>query len=166
MRKISYRSEPPKKEIKPTSDRLPSIGSSDSATESAGRAGFLFPALPDTHPLPDAPIITEHVGLIEDFLSIADELDDDGLEVEADFFDFLIKKIASVSNPPSEEEKYIEYIFKLYNSDIPNSLSKIKNLTTNYSEKVAKLVLEGSNKEASKKISFNSVLLKENNNDD
>jgi hypothetical protein len=105
---------------------------------------------------------TEHVGLIDEFLSMADELDDDGLESEADFIDFLIQKFAAVSAPPSEEEKYIEYIYKIYNSDIQNSLSKIKTLTVDYSKKITELRLTGLDIESSKKASFGSALMREN----
>jgi len=161
MKKISYRNILPRGQQKITSDKLPTIGSSDSATESGGRAGYLFTGLPDTHPLPDEPMTTEHVGLIDDFLSMADELDNDGLESEANFIDFLIQKFAAVSMPPSEEEKYIEYIYKIYNSDIPNSLSKIKTLTADYSKKIKETMSTGLDKESSKKESFGSALMRE-----
>lgn len=161
MKKISYRNILPQGERLPATNSLPSIGNADSSTESGGRNGYLFTGLPDTHQLPDAPITTEHVNLIDDFLSIADELDDDGLESEADFIDFLIHKFAAVSGPISEEEKYIEYIYKIYNSDIPNSVSKIKTLTTDYSKNVAETISKGTDKESSKKYSFNSALMRE-----
>jgi hypothetical protein len=165
MKKISYRNLPPRKDPIKKSDKLPSIGSSDSATESGGRAGYLFVGLPDTHDLPDQPITTEHVSLIEDFLSIADELDNDGLESEADFVDFLITKFAAVSIPASEEEKYIEYIYKLYNSDIPNAILKIKKLTNDYSKNISSMISNGADKENAKKQSFVSTLIKEKNYD-
>ncbi len=165
MKKISYRNTPPREPQKPTSGELPKIGVSDSATELGGAAGFLLPGLPDTHKLPDQQITTEHVGLIEDFISMADGLDDDGLESEADFVDFLIQKFGSVSMSPSEEERYIEYIYKIYNSDIPNSLDKIKKLTLNYSKNISSMMSEGADKESSKKSSFDSALMREGSND-
>lgn len=160
MKKISYRNILPRGQPKITSD-LPNIGSSESATESGGRAGYLFTGLPDTHLLPDEPMTTEHVGLIGEFLSMADELDEGGLESEANFIDFLIQKFAAVSISPSEEEKYIEYIYKIYNSDISNSLSKIKTLTVDYSKKTKEIMLTGLDKESSKKESFGSALMRE-----
>ena len=165
MKKISYRNIPPRESPRPTSDKLPTIGISDSATEAGGAAGFLLPGLPDTHKLPDQPITTEHVGLIEDFISMADGLDDDGLESEADFVDFLIQKFGSVSMSPSEEERYIEYIYKIYNSDLPNSLDKIKKLTINYSKNIASMMSRGTDKDSSKKSSFDSALMREGSND-
>jgi hypothetical protein len=161
MKKISYRNILPRGGSLPATNRLPNIGNADSSTESGGRNGYLFTGLPDTHQLPDAPITTEHVSLVDDFLSMADELDDEGLESEADFIDFLIHKFAAVSGPISEEEKYIEYIYKIYNSDIPNSISKIKTLTTDYSKNVAEMISKGADKESSKKSSFNSALMRE-----
>lgn len=165
MKKISYRNIPPRKSQKPTSDRLPTIGNSDSATEPGGAAGFLPPGLPDTRPLPDQPMTTEHVELIRDFVSMADGLDDDGFESEADFVDFLIQKFGSVSMSPSEEERYIEYIYKIYNSDLPNSLDKIKKLTINYSKNITSMMSSGTDKESSKKSSFDSALMREGSND-
>lgn len=164
MKKISYRNVLPRGEKRIVSDKLPSVGNSDSATESGGRNGYLFTGLPDTHQLPDEPMTTEHVGLIDDFLSIADNLDDEGLETEANFIDFLIEKFAAVSVSPSEEEKYIEYIYKLYNSDIPNSLLKIKKLSVDYSKNIMRMTSVGYDKESSKKSSFDAILMKENSN--
>ena len=165
MKKISYRNSPPRESLRPTSGELPIIGISNSATETGGAAGVLLPGLPDTHPLPDQSMTTEHIQLIRDFVSMADGLDDDGLESEADFVDFLIQKFGSVSMSPSEEERYIEYIYKIYNSDLPNSLDKIKKLTINYSKNIASMMSRGTDKEFSKKSSFDSALMREGSND-
>lgn len=162
MNKISYRSNPPQKKL-PLKTELPSIGSADYATESAGRNGFLLPGLPDTHDLPDQEMtISDTLKVMRNLADKADDLDKEGLESEADFIDFLITKFAAASNPVSEEERYLDYMFKIYNSDMPGAVEKMKVLTTAYSNSVMSLIVSGSEKEAAKSEAFNSALLKAN----
>lgn len=160
MRKISYRNNSEQKGMKPTTDELPMVGRSDYSTESGGRSGFRFPGEPETHDLPDEKI-TSPVSLIEDFVSTADELDDLDMETEANFVDFLIKKFAQVVMvEQSEEEKYIEYIYKIYNSDLPDTILKVENLSIAYSKKVSDELKSGIDKNSAKKAAFNSELLR------
>jgi hypothetical protein len=159
MRKISYRNKDFKPQVLPPTDELPTIGKSDSSTESGGRSGFHFPGEPQTHDLPDEEI-SDPVSLIKDLVETADGADLDGMEVEADFFDFLITKFAQViKEEPSQEERYIDFIYKIYNSNIPNSFKKIGEMSTRYSAKINSGINSGVDKESAKKASFNSELL-------
>lgn len=164
MNKISYKSSPAKVKIKPDTDKIPLVGSADSSTESGGRSGFRWPGEPTEPNLSsEQPVTTEHVGLIEDFINAADDLDLFGLEVEADFLDFLIQKFGqAASSEITEEEKYIEYIYKLYNSDIPNSVEKINNLSLSYSKKIMEGIKSGLDKNSSKNKAFTSELIQLN----
>jgi hypothetical protein len=160
MKKISYRNNSGQIGMKPTTDELPTVGKSDYSTESGGRSGFHFPGEPQTHDLPDEKI-TNPVSLIEEFVSTADDLDTLDMEVEANFVDFLIKKFAEVAMAEqSEEEKYIEYIYKIYNSDLPDTILKVENLSIAYSKKVYDQLKSGVDKNSAKKIAFNSELLR------
>jgi hypothetical protein len=160
MKKISYRNKNGEIPLKPTTDELPSVGKSDYTTESGGRSGFKFPGEPQTHDLPDEKI-TDPVGLIEEFVSAADDLDLLDMKSEANFVDFLIQKFAeAIKVEPSEEEKYIEYMYKLYNSDLPDATAKVKNLSIAYSQKVLGGIKSGLNKESAKIEAFNSELLR------
>ena len=77
------------------------------------------------------------------------------MEVEADFFDFLITKFAQViKNDPSEEERYIDFVYKIYNSNIPNSLTKISEMSIKYSNKIIESVNSGMEKEEAKNNAF------------
>lgn len=159
MRKISYRNEDVRPVEPPPTDRLPTVGSSDSTTESGGRSGFIFPGNPQTHELPDEEP-SDPISLIKDLVDTADAADSEGLEVEADFFDFLITKFAqAIKIEPSEEERYIDYIYKLYNSNLPNSMIKIGQVSEKYSLKVVSNISAGMDKEEAKKNAFNSELL-------
>ncbi len=164
MNKLSYRSSPRKKNIVPDTDKIPLVGSSDSTTESGGSNGFHFPGEPTEPNLSaEQPVTTEHVGLIRDFVETADDLDSLGLEAEADFLDFLIQKFGQATLPGiTEEEKYIEYIYKLYNSDIPNSVEKINNLSLSYSKKILDGIRSGLDKDLSKNKAFTSELIQLN----
>lgn len=160
MKKISYRNKKGEAPMKPTTDELPSVGKSDYSTESGGRSGFRFPGEPQTHDLPDEKI-TNPIGLIEEFVATADDLDLLDMKSEANFVDFLIQKFAeAIKMEPSEEEKYIEYIYKLYNSDLPDAIIKVKNLSIAYSNKTLGGVKSGLDKESAKKEAFNSELLR------
>jgi hypothetical protein len=160
MKKISYRNNLGKEPMKPTTDELPSVGRSDSTTESGGRSGFKFPGEPQTHELPDEKV-SSPVGLIEEFVSTADDLDLLDMKSEANFLDFLIQKFAeAISVEPSEEEKYIDYMYKIYNSDLPDATIKVKNLSIAYSKKTLDGIKAGIDKELSKKEAFNSELLR------
>lgn len=160
MNKISYRSNPPQK--RPTlKTELPSVGSADYVTESASRTGFLLPGLPDTHELPDQDMtISDTLRVMRNLSDKADELDKDGLESEADFIDFLITKFAAVTTPVSEEERYLDYMFKVYNSDMPSAAETMKALTVAYSSSVVSSMAAGSDEETAKAAAFRSVLLK------
>jgi hypothetical protein len=163
MKKISYRNSKKKQKILPDSDIIPIVGSSDNSSENAARSGMILTGLPDTHELPDEKMTTEHVGLIKDLVDTADDLDLLEMSVEADFFDFLIQKFAAKEIIiPSEEEKYIEYIYKIYTSDIPNSISKIEELSKNYSNRIVEGLARGLDKDSSKKSAFEIELLKNN----
>lgn len=160
MNKISYRSNPPQKRP-PLKTELPSVGSADYSTESAGRNGFLLPGLPDTHDLPDQEMtISDTLKVIRNLSDKADLLDEDGLESEADFIDFLITKFAAATSPVSEEERYLDYMFKIYNSDMPGATDKMKTLTVAYSGEIASSMAPGSDKETAKTAAFQSALLK------
>lgn len=160
MNKISYRSNPPQKRS-PLKTELPSVGSDDYTTESAGRAGLLLPGLPDTHDLPDQEMtISDTLRVMRNLSDKADLLDEEGLESEADFIDFLITKFAAATNTASEEERYLDYMFKIYNSDMPGAVEKMKTLTTAYSGAVASSIAAGQDKEQAKASAFQSALLK------
>ena len=160
MKKISYRNNSSPPPMKPTTDELPTVGKSDSSTESGGRSGFKFPGEPATHDLPDEKIITP-ISLIKEFVSTADDLDLLDMEVEANFVDFLIQKFAeTVKLEPTEEEKYIEYIYKIYNSDLPDTISKIEGLSISYSGKITAGLKKGLDKNSAKSQAFNSELLR------
>jgi len=160
MNKISYRSKPPQKRP-PLKTELPSVGSADYTTESAGRNGFLLPGLPDTHDLPDQEMtISDTLKVMRSLSDKADLLDEEGLESEADFIDFLITKFAAATNPVSEEERYLDYMFKIYNSDIPGAIDKMKQLTSDYSSAIAEIVNAEADKESAKAKAFSSILLK------
>lgn len=160
MNKISYRSKPPQKRS-PLKTDLPSVGSADYATESAGRTGFLLPGLPDTHDLPDQEMtISDTIKVMRNLSDKADILDKEGLESEADFIDFLITKFAAATNTASEEERYLDYMFKIYNSDMPGAVEKMKTLTTDYSGAVASSITAGQDKEQAKASAFQLALLK------
>jgi hypothetical protein len=160
MKKISYRNRGGEPPIKPTTDELPSVGKSDYSTESGGRSGFRFPGEPQTHDLPEEQV-SNPVALIEEFVSTADDLDLLNMESEANFVDFLIKKFAEAINiEPSEEEKYIDYMYKLYNSDLPDAMAKAKTLSIVYSKKTLGGINSGLDKESAKKIAFNTELLR------
>lgn len=165
MNKISYRSNPPQKK-QPLKTELPSVGSADYSTESAGRNGFLLPGLPDTHELPDQEMtISDTLKVMRNLSDKADKLDEKGLESEADFIDFLIIKFAAATNPVSEEERYLDYMFKIYSSDMPSAVEKMKASTVAYSAEIVSLVASGQDKEAAKASAFQSALLKGGIND-
>lgn len=159
MRKISYRNEKIEKRAPPPTDELPTVGKSDYSTESGGRSGFHFPGEPQTHDLPDDKE-TDPVSLLKGLVETADVADSEGMEVEADFFDFLITKFAQViKDEPSQEERYIDFVYKLYNSNIPNSLIKINQMSISYSNKIIEGVKSGADKEQAKNNAFKSELL-------
>jgi len=164
MKKISYRNKDITPAIKPTTDELPSVGKSDYSTESGGRSGFRFPGEPQTHELPEEKI-SNPVALIEEFVSAADDLDLLDMKSEANFVDFLIQKFAEVINvEPSEEEKYIDYMYKLYNSDLPDAMTKVKTLSIAYSKKTLDGIRSGLEKDSAKKAAFNTELLRSKQN--
>ena len=159
MRKISYRNEKIEQKTPPPTDELPTVGRSDYSTESGGRSGFHFPGEPQTHDLPDDKV-SDPVSIIKDLIGTADVADSEGMEVEADFFDFLITKFAQViKNDPSEEERYIDFVYKIYNSNIPNSLTKIGEMSVKYSNKIIEGVNSGIEKEEAKNNAFKLELL-------
>lgn len=167
IKKISYRSAPTKIEPK-KSNVIPAVGMSENSTEGAGRSSFKLPG--ESYPIQDD---TTPEGLIDGDMTnsnalytirslsdIADDLDQNGLESEADFFDFLIKKFAEVTHMPFyEEERYIEFIYKIYNSDIKNYMKKIVKLTSNYSSECANSILNEVDKESAKKDAFNKIMI-------
>jgi len=166
MKKISYTNNIPEKQIYTTSG-LPGVGISPNSSESAGRNGWKLPGetgiQETTNPedLIDKDMTTsESLSTIRNLADIADALDSEDLESEANFIDFLIHKFAQATMPQqSEEERYIDYIYKIYNSDIPNSIDKIKKLTLDYSTEVSSLISKGIDKESSKKSAYNKVML-------
>lgn len=161
MKKLSYRNDGPKIQ-RPLKTELPSVGSmNDTSTESGGRNGYILPGTTDDQELPDSKMNnSEHVNIIKHFIEIADNLDVEGLSAHASFVDFLIEKFAiTYDKSISEEEKYIEYIYKIYNSDMDKSVDKIKLVSQKYSEFVAK---SSKDKEAAKSEAFNNILLSEN----
>lgn len=159
MKKISYKNNNVKPKEPPPTDELPTVGRADSSTESGGRSGFHFPGEPQTHDLPDEEI-SDPVSLLKGLVETADDADSSGMEVEADFFDFLITKFAQViKEEPSQEERYIDFIYKIYNSNIPNSFKKIGEMSTRYSLKVNSGINSGVDKESAKKVAFDSELL-------
>lgn len=165
MKKISYRSQPKSFKI-PLSGELPPVGISQSSREkeNGGSFGMIFPGtIEGTHKLPDSEISTsDYIKMMEDFVSMADNLDDNNLTSEANFIDFLIQKFAETKKiEVSEEERYIEYMYKIHNSDIPNSIEKIKNLTLKYSNKVNELISSGVDKNSAKNRAFETELLME-----
>ncbi len=164
MKKISYRSRPAQKKL-PLSGGVINIGSHQSSreNENGGSFGIIFPGSESTHKLPDSETtMSEYIDVISDFVDMADNLDDENLIVEADFIDFVIQKFAIAQKiPASEEEKYIEYIYKIYNSDVQNSIEKIKNLTLKYSVKANNLALSGLDLESAKNQAFITELLME-----
>jgi len=164
MNKISYRSKPPQKRPQLKTE-LPSVGSADYAAESAGKNGFLLPGLPDTHDLPDQEMtISDTIKVMRNLSDKADILDEEGLESEADFIDFLITKFAAATNPVSEEERYLDYMFKIYNSDMPGAVEKMKTLTAAYSGATVAAISSGLDKETAKSAAFQSALLKDGSN--
>lgn len=164
MKKISYRNKDKENKL-PFSGELPPVGISQSSREkeSGGSFGMIFPGIEDVHELPDSEMThSDYIKMIDGFVSMADDLDDESLISEADFIDFLIEKFAIAKNiDVSEEEKYIEYIYKIYTSDIPNSIDKIKNLTLRYSNSVNQLISDGMDKNSAKNKSFSTKLLME-----
>lgn len=164
MKKISYRSKETEKKL-PLSGEVINIGSHQSSreNENGGSFGIIFPGSESTHKFPDPETtVSEYIKVISDFVDMADNLDDEELVAEADFIDFIIQKFAIAQQiSVSEEEKYIEYIYKIYNSDIQNSIDKIKNLTLKYSAKVNNLVLSGVDSESAKNQAFSTELLME-----
>lgn len=167
IKKISYRNNLPKKQIY-TTNGLPGVGISLNSSENSGRNGWKLPGETGIQELtnPEDLIeggdmtVSDSLATIEHFTNIADALDSENLESEANFIDFLIHKFAQATIPmPSEEERYIEYIYKIYNSDMPNSIDKIKKLTLDYSEMVASLIAQATDKNSSKKTAYNKVML-------
>ena len=84
MKKLSYRSQP--KSIKiPLSGELPPVGISQSSREkeNGGSFGIIFPGtIEGTHKLPESEMTTsDYIKIMKDFVSMADNLDDDNLEV-------------------------------------------------------------------------------------
>ena len=165
MKKLSYRSQSAI-DKKPLSGELPPIGISQSSREkeNGGSFGMILPGtIEGTHKLPDSEMTTsDYIKMMEDFVSMADNLDDDNLVSEANFIDFLIEKFAETKKiEVSEEERYIEYMYKIYNSDIQNSIEKIKNLTLKYSNKINALISSGVDKNSAKNNAFTTELLME-----
>lgn len=159
MKKISYRNKDRYEKLIKTNE-LPSVGNSDSSTESGGRTGYLFTGLPDTHELSDDKMTeSDAFKLVNNFINLADDFDKENLLGEANFIDFLIKKIGS-SNKISEEERYIEYIYKIYISDFNNSIKKVQQLTEAYSKEISLSLKNGIGKESAKNIAFSKKLLR------
>ena len=156
MKKLSYRNIE-RKEVRPLKTELPSVGSmNDSSTENAGRNAYILPGTTDDQELPDAKMNnSEHVNIIKHFIEMADDLDKDGIIIGASFIDFLIEKFAKTEQSNvTEEERYIEYIYKIYNSDIEESIGKIKLLSKNYSELITTI---GGDKELAKSKAFETI---------
>ena len=173
IRKISYRNVPAEKPPAKL-NTIPSVGMSENSSESAGRTSFKMPG--ESYPIqddssPDGLIKndvtnSDAIYTIRSLSDMADELDQNGLESEADFFDFLIKKFAEVSTMPIlEEERYVEYIYKLYNSDIKDYMSKAAILTKSYSVECANSISKGMDKELSKKQAFDKIMIRNVKND-
>lgn len=166
IKKISYKNNLPEKQIH-TTNGLPAVGMSPNSSESSGRNGWKLPGetgiqeLTNPEDLIDNDMtVSDSLSTIKNLTNIADALDSEDLESEANFIDFLIHKFAQATMPvPSEEERYIEYIYKIYNSDIPNSIDKIKKLTLDYSEMVKTLIAQGTDKDSSKKTAYNKIML-------
>jgi len=167
MKKISYTNNIPEEQIY-TTNGLPGVGMSPNSSENSGRNGWKLPGetgIQETTNPEDLieggdMSVSDSLATIEHFTNIADALDSEGLESEANFIDFLIHKFAQATTPmPSEEERYIEYIYKIYNSDIPNSIDKIKKLTLDYSTETSLLISKGTDRESSKKAAYNKIML-------
>ncbi len=157
MKRISYRNKDFELQL-PLKTELPSIGNSnDTSTENAGRFSYILPGTTDDQELPDQKMNnSEHVEIIRHLVEVADDLDKENLEVEASFLDFLINKFAAATTDLSEEERYVEYIYKIYNSDMEHSIDKIKTITDKYSKFIAS---DNSDKETSKHAAFEKIII-------
>jgi hypothetical protein len=173
IKKLSYRNAPVQT-VQKKINKIPSVGMSENSNEGAGRNSFKLPG--ESYPIqdnssPDGLIdsdltASDAINTIRNLADVADDLDKNGLESEADFVDFLIKKFAQVTNMPVyEEERYIEYVYKLYNSDIKNYIDKISNLSEAFSSECANSISKGIDKESSKKDAFQKIMLMRIKND-
>lgn len=180
INKISYRSRPADELI--TSVELPSISQSDdSYTENGGRFGFIMPG--DSYPVssglpaeinlkitPDMyKATTSIVNDVDDFEEtlngLKDECNDSGNVVLSDFLNFLIIKNAEAKKI-SYESLYIDYIYKIYMSDMPDSSRKIFKFSMDFSESLRKhfdsgLPIDKAKELAYKEATSNVGLLKE-----
>lgn len=173
IKKISYRSRPEEDLI--ISGELPSINQvDDSSTENGGRFGFIMPG--DTYPvssgLPQevAPNITPDMykrttsiikddaldSFLEDLANTSECRDD---MVFSDFINFLIIKNAQVKNV-SYESMYVDYIYKIYMSDVPNSMSKIEKFSFDFSKLTRKYFDSGLTLEKSKEMAYRDIVSK------
>lgn len=176
IKKISYRSRPEGELV--ISDDLPSINQvDDSYTENGGRFGFIMPG--DTYPissgLPNEVVQKITPDMYSKRTSIVEGNSDDILgetlqelanssecrdnRVFSDFVNFLIVKKAQTKGV-SYEAMYIDYIYKIYMSDVPNSINKIEKFSFDFSELIRKYFDSGLTLEKSKEMAYKDLISK------
>lgn len=159
MLKISYKNK--KREVEKRMKNLPisqmQKSNIDSATESGSRNGYIMPG--DLYPA--SPVIPETVSykkIIDDLVDVSDMADENNLEKEADFIDFLILKFSFKEN--DYEKNFIDYMYSIYTSDIPGTNDKIKKITLDFTNLIDKKISEGSDIGNAKKLSYQDLLAK------
>jgi hypothetical protein len=172
IKKLSYRSRPEEELI--VSEILPSINQvDDSYTENGGRFGFIMPG--DTYPVSSGLPHEVNPNITPDMYGKKTSIENDALDevledlannsecmdnlVLSDFVNFLIIKNAQVKNV-SYESMYVDYIYKIYMSDVPNSMSKIEKFSFDFSELTRKYFDSGLTLEKAKEMAYKNIISK------
>lgn len=99
----------------------------------------------------------KYSGLMDLFIELGDALDDDGLHSEADFFDFLIVKIAESQND-NYSLMFKNLLIKIVKSDLANSQDVVKKIVNNYNNIIIKNLSQNIDKKESEKIAYYNSL--------
>lgn len=153
MKKFSYNSRPEKK-IK-VEKNLPAIQiGDDSYTENASRYGYIMPG--DLYPVTSGnpPELFQSKNLEKVLIDLKKQ---NITKEESDFVDFLITKNAE-SNSISYEKLFLEYIYKIYTSDLLNSDEKIKKINFKFSILIKQNLKSGLALKKSKELAYKKII--------
>jgi len=183
IKKTSYSSRPADELV--DFANIPSlVGGDESNTENGGRFGFIMPG--DSYPVSSGLPAEINPKITPDMYNLKTSIEDDekisndirntlhnlknvsdvsGNVVLSDFLNFLIVKNAEVEKI-SYESLYIDYIYKIYMSDMPDSSKKIQKFSMDFSKSIRKhfdsgLPLDKAKELAYKEVVSNIGLLKE-----
>lgn len=169
--KIAYPSSPVESEITtPSPEEVDSLSSTEMGSRGVGLTEMIGEfddsANPDIDPNENNPLNkSSEANLLDMLISLSDSMDSDGLEVYADFSDFLIEKFATAINKSSKLDptsSFNELLVKIKRADIPNSSDVIKKLTKIYSRTVVLENMKNNNLEKSKESAYKKVLHRAN----